>query len=43
VPLLRDAGPSLVGLCLDDAGNAIITSTREVYRVRVGAKPYWPF
>jgi sugar lactone lactonase YvrE len=37
------AGPSLVGLCLDDAGNAIITSTREVYRVRVGAKPYWPF
>jgi sugar lactone lactonase YvrE len=37
------AGPSLVGLCFDDAGNAILASTRELYRVYVGAKPFWPF
>lgn len=37
------AGPSLVGLCFDDSGNAILASTREVYRVHVGVKPYWPF
>lgn len=37
------AGPSLVGLCFDDAGNAILASTREIYRVRLGVKPFWPF
>jgi sugar lactone lactonase YvrE len=37
------AGPSLVGLCFDDSGNAILASTREIYRVHVGAKPFWPF
>ena len=37
------AGPSLVGLCFDDSGNAILASTREIYRVHVGVKPYWPF
>src|SRR6185369_8665766 len=37
------AGPSLVGLCFDDSGNVILASTREVYRVFVGVKPYWPF
>jgi sugar lactone lactonase YvrE len=37
------AGKSLVGLCFDDAGNAIVASTREIYRSYVGVKPYWPF
>ena len=37
------AGASLVGLCFDDAGNAILASTRELYRVYVCVKPYWPF
>ncbi len=37
------AGPSLVGLCFDDSGNAILASTREIFRVQVGAKAYWPF
>ena len=37
------AGPSLVGLCFDDSGNAVLASTREIYRVHVGVKPYWPF
>ena len=37
------AGPSLVGLCFDDSGNAILASTREVYRVQLGVKPFWPF
>lgn len=37
------AGPSLVGLCFDDSGNAILASTRELYSVHVGVKPYWPF
>jgi sugar lactone lactonase YvrE len=37
------AGPSLVGLCFDDSGNVILASTRELYRVFVGVKPYWPF
>jgi sugar lactone lactonase YvrE len=37
------AGASLVGLCFDDSGNAILASTRELYRVHVGVKPYWPF
>jgi sugar lactone lactonase YvrE len=37
------AGPSLVGLCFDDSGNAILASTREIYRVFVGVKPFWPF
>jgi sugar lactone lactonase YvrE len=37
------AGPSLVGICFDDSGNAILASTREIYRVYLGVKPYWPF
>ena len=37
------AGSSLVGLCFDDSGNAVLASTRELYRVFVGVKPYWPF
>jgi len=37
------AGRTLVGLCFDDAGNAIVASTHEIYRVPVGVKPYWPF
>jgi sugar lactone lactonase YvrE len=37
------AGASLVGLCFDDSGNAILASTREIYRVQLGVKPYWPF
>jgi sugar lactone lactonase YvrE len=37
------AGQSLVGLCFDDSGNVILASTREVYRVHVGVKPFWPF
>lgn len=37
------AGAALVGLCFDDSGNAILASTREIYRVFVGVKPYWPF
>ncbi|HQR38378.1 MAG TPA: gluconolaconase [Blastocatellia bacterium] len=37
------AGASLVGLCFDDSGNLIIASTRDIYRVHVGARAYWPF
>lgn len=37
------AGNSLVGICFDDEGNAILASTRELYRVHVGVKPFWPF
>lgn len=37
------AGPSLVGLCFDDSGNAILATTREIYRVQLGVKPFWPF
>lgn len=37
------AGPSLVGICFDDSGNAILAATREIYRVQLGVKPYWPF
>lgn len=37
------AGQSLVGLCFDDSGNVILASTRELFRVQVGVKPYWPF
>lgn len=37
------AGASLVGLCFDDSGNAILASTREIYRVFVGVKAYRPF
>jgi sugar lactone lactonase YvrE len=32
------AGPSVVGLTFDDAGNMIVATTREVYRVPVGIK-----
>ena len=37
------AGQSLVGLCFDDEGNAILASTRELFKVHLGAKPFWPF
>jgi sugar lactone lactonase YvrE len=37
------AGKSLVGLCFDDSGNAILAATHELYRIYVGVKPYWPF
>ena len=37
------AGPSLVGLCIDDSGNVILATTREIYRVQLGVKPFWPF
>jgi sugar lactone lactonase YvrE len=37
------AGQSLVGLCFDDSGNAILASTRELYRVQLGVAAYWPF
>lgn len=37
------AGPSLVGLCFDDSGNAILATTREIFRVQLGVKPFWPF
>lgn len=37
------AGQSLVGICLDDGGNAVLASTREIYRVHLGARPYWPY
>lgn len=32
------AGNSLVGLAFDDSGNMILTSTREVYRVKYGVR-----
>jgi sugar lactone lactonase YvrE len=32
------AGASMVGLAFDDAGNMIVVTTREVYRVSVGIK-----
>jgi sugar lactone lactonase YvrE len=37
------AGQTLVGLCFDDSGNAILASTRELFRVHLGVKPFWPF
>jgi sugar lactone lactonase YvrE len=37
------SGQSLVGLCFDDRGHAIVASTHELFRVWIGVRPFWAY